>query len=276
MLQSMGMKAFSSVLLVWLALLSMLPGAASAASVKLTDSAQAALTKHIAAAAPAMKERLNTQTQILQSYQTQENGLDSQYSALHAANGKALEAVRQRIKLVDAQKLNRMTQEVAALREHYKPLLTLYTSLNERIADARALKLKALTAMLKEQADALKPAVQIARAEIRWKEDQLKAAKAATAKTVKALKANLTEIEPLRDQTKSVQAVVSGTKKNIPSVVKTLNAAVKAGSHEGSLQSLNTLSSLARTIVEQKGRIITFENRISGIISQTNALIPSK
>ncbi|MBM7568463.1 hypothetical protein [Paenibacillus sacheonensis] len=274
MLKSMRLNLVSSMLLAWLAFLLLVPDAASAASVSLSQTAQTALAKHIAAAPAALKDKLNAQTASLQTIQRQETSLDDRYSTLHANNAKALDAVNQRIKLIDADKLNRMTNDLNALRTKYKPLFTLYTTVNKRIADARALKLKELTAILKQQADMLKTAVQLARAEIRIREDALSAAKAATAKTVKSLKTSLTAITSVHAQSKVALASASGTKKTIPGVVKTLNACVKSGSHAGTLQSLSSLVALSHSIVDQKTRVIEHENKIAAIINQVGAQIP--
>lgn len=264
------------MLLALLAFTLLVPGAVSAASVSITQTAQTALAKHIAAAPAPVRDKLNAQYLSLQSYQRQETALDDRYKALHASNAAALDAVNKRIKLIDADKISRLTNELNATRARYEPLLTLYTSLNKRIADARKLKLKELTSMLATQAELMKPATQLAREDIRVREAALKAAKAAAAATVKALKTSLAAITPLHAQTKTAQSVVSGAKKSLPAVVKTMNACVKSGSHDGTLQSLTTLVASSKSIIDQKTRIVGYENQITAIISKVNAQIPSK
>ncbi|MBO7745624.1 hypothetical protein I8J29_15545 [Paenibacillus sp. MWE-103] len=276
MLNAMRMNAFSSILLALLAFALLIPGSASAASVSISKTAETALTKHIAAAPAATKDKLNAQYLALQSYQRQETSLDERYKSLHASNGQLLDAANKRIKAIDAEKLARLANEANAAREKYKPLFDLYTSLNKRIADARKLKLKELTAVLSRQAETVKVAVQLARAEIRMRDDALKAAKASTAKTVKALKTKLAAIDPLRDQTKVAQSAVSGMKKNIPGVVKTMNACVKSGSFAGTLEALNALVSSSKGIADQKSRIVGYENGITAVINGVNAQIPAK
>ncbi|REE78742.1 hypothetical protein A8990_12417 [Paenibacillus taihuensis] len=276
MLHVMRRKAFSAILIIALVMVSVLPGTAAASSVKLTSAAQTTLGKLIGTASSQMKERLQAQSLSLVVWQVSEDALDKQIGTLHDNNGTALAAVRERIKVIDAVKLSKLTRDVAVTKERYKPLFSLYTSLNTQIKDAKALKLKTLASLLQAQADGLKPAVAIARADIRAREDALRVAKATTASIVKHLRVMLADIDPLRDQIKSVQAVVSGTKKNISPVITTMNAAMKGDSFEGTLQSLTTLVSLSRTIVEQKQRINSFESRISGIIAATNAQIPGK
>ncbi|WP_090639327.1 hypothetical protein [Paenibacillus sp. UNC496MF] len=270
------MNAFSSILLALLAFALLIPGSASAASVSISKTAETALAKHIAAAPAATKDKLNAQYLALQSYQRQETSLDERYKSLHAGNGQLLDAVNKRIKAIDAEKLARLANEANAAREKYKPLFDLYASLNKRIADARKLKLKELTAVLSRQAETVKVAVQLARAEIRMRDDALKDAKASTAKTVKALKTKLAAIDPLRDQTKVAQSAVSGMKKNLPGIVKTMNACVKSGSFAGTLEALNALVSSSKGIADQKARIVGYENGIAAVINGVNAQIPAK
>lgn len=276
MLHGMRGKAFSAILILVLLSVSVMSSTAAASSVKLTTAAQTTLGKLLTEAGSQMKEKLQAQSVSLVVWQASEDALDKQIQTLHDNNGTALAAVRERIKVIDAEKLKKLTQDVAAAKERYKPLFSLYTSLNAQIKDAKALKLKTLAAMLQAQADGLKPAVAIARADIRAREDVLRVAKATTTSKVKHLRTMLTDIDPLRDQIKSVQAVVSGTKKNIPPVITTMNTAMKDNSLEGTLQSLTTLVSLSRSIVEQKQRVSSFESRISGIISSVSAQIPGK
>ncbi|AZN39374.1 hypothetical protein [Paenibacillus albus] len=279
MLHGMKKKAFSALFIILVTVIAAIgtePGAAAASSVKLTSAAQASLGKQITLATPQMKEKLQAQALVLSVLQLSEDTLDKQIQTLHDNNGNALAAVRERIKGIDADKLNKLAQTAASVHEKYKPLLSLYTSLNAQVKDAKTLKLKTLTALLQAQADGLKPVVALARADIRAHDDALKVAKAAAASKIKHLRAILADITPLRDQIKSVQTVISGTKKNISPVITTLNASMKSGTFEGTLQSLTTLASLSRTIVEQKQRISSFESRISGIITGVNAQVPGK
>lgn len=276
MIKSMRLSPFSSMLLALLAFLLLVPGAASAASVSLSQTAKAALDKHIASAPATTKDKLSAESASLQSYQRQEASLDDQYSTLHSNNAKALDTLNKRIKLIDAEKLNRMANELNATRADYEPLFALYTTINKRVADARKWKLKELSSILSRQAEALKPAVQLARADIRIQQEALAAAKAAAAKKIKTLKTSLTAIDPQHAQTRVALASVSGTKKSIPGVVKTLNACVKSGSYGGSLQSLTTLAALSKNIVDQKSRVIGHENRITAIIASVGAQVPVK
>ncbi|SDW65331.1 hypothetical protein [Paenibacillus sp. CF384] len=276
MLHSMMRKPISAVLLALLALLISMPSAVSASSVKLTESAQTKLSKQISTANYAMKQNLTAQLLSLRTLQQKEDTLDTSIASLHYYNGNAMTALRARITQIDAAKIAKLTQDVAQTKERYKPLFAMYASLNTQIKDAKFLKLKNLAALLQIQADLLKPSTQLARTEIRIKEELLKNAKAATSATIKHLRGKLAETDPLRSQITSVQSVISGTKKNISPVVKTLNETIKANSYEGTLQSLTTLVSITRTIVEQKQRVSTFEARISEITRATNAEIPAK
>lgn len=263
------------MLLALFAFMLLVSGTASAASVSLSNAAQTALAKHIAAAPADMKNKLNAQSSSLQSYQKQETLLDEQYKTLHSNNGKALDALNKRIKLVDAEKLKRMTNELAAQRGRYKPLFDQYTAINKNVSNARSLKLKPLVSLLSGQAEMLKPAVQLARADIRIREQALSEAKAATAKKIKALKASLAPIDSLRAQSKNALSSVSGMKKGIPGTVKTLNACVKSGSFSGTLQALNALASVSQSIVANKSRVIEYENKIKAIIAQVGAQTPA-
>lgn len=264
-----------AALLVAITCIAALPSAAVAATYALTPTAKTAFDKMTAAADLSQRNKLNAQYGDLQSVQEQDRKWDSSIAAQHASNEEAQKAVRQSIKKIDEAKLSKLASDVTRTKEHYKPLFALYKSINEKIDAAKLLKDKDLNALLRAQAEPTKIAVQLAREDIRSKEQALKNAKDAVARTAKAVRDTLSAIEPLKAQIKAQKSALDVPKKRLPLEWKDFTGKVKKSDAQGSSEALSAVVASTRQVIERKQAIHSLEKKIADVILKAKAQIPA-
>jgi len=262
-------------LLVAITCTAALPSAAVAATYALTPTAKTAFDKMTAAADLSQRNKLNAQYGDLQSVQEQDRKWDSSIAAQHASNEEAQKAVRQSIKKIDEAKLAKLANDVTRTKEHYKPLFALYKSINEKIDAAKLLKDKDLNALLRAQAEPTKIAVQLARDDIRSKEQALKNAKDAVARTAKAVRDTLAAIEPFKAQIKAQKSALDVPKKRLPLEWKDFTGKVKKSDAKGSSEALSAVVASTRQVIERKQAIHSLEKKIADVILKAKAQIPA-
>lgn len=261
-------------MLVALVCLVVTPTVMNAATVELTASIKSAFDKTVESAdgktAPVMTSMYNA----LRIYQEEDRNWEAKIKAIHYQNAETLIAVSKQIRAVDADKLSKLTAEVQQTKDRYKPMFSLYTSLNKQISAARSAKNKNLSALLRAQADGMKLPLQLARQDIQAKEAALKVAKDATAKTVKTLRAKLAEIDPVKVQINAQRSAASLPRKGLSPVWTNFKYAIRKGDAKRAFDSLETLVYLSRQIVVQQQKIHALETKITGIIAKVKAEIP--
>ncbi|AJY74666.1 hypothetical protein [Paenibacillus beijingensis] len=267
-------KAVLRLSVLTLMMLAAAPAAAEAASVTLSVSAKNALDKTIAEADEPLKSKLAAQYGDLLAMQKQEENLDRMIEAAHYKNEEDLIALRAAIKAIDAAKLEALQLQVARVKERYKPLLDLYSSLNRQISAARSVGGKEIAALLRAEAEGVKPAVQLARLDIRNKEAALKTAKANTDKTVRQIRGTLSGIDTINVKIRADKSAAAALKKSAASVSSSLSRTLKISDAKTAVGTLSSLAALAGQIVEKKERLLRRENEIGGIIRQAKAQIP--
>jgi len=265
-------KMFSILLAVVIA--SACPSAVSAAPMTITASIQSSLDKTIAAADRAQANKINSLYNDFLTLQKQEQDLNAKIQVLRKENKETLTALNQQIKQIDKAKIDRLTAQVTQTRELYKPLLSQYTSLNKQIEAARLLKQKELGSLLRFQASLIKIPVQLARMDIKVKEDARLAAKSQTAKTVKKIRGSLADLDPVNAQIKAKQETVKTVEGNTAPVWSTFKQVVKNKDSSHVLTALGSLVTLSRQINEQKQQIYSLELKNSGILSAAKKQIP--
>ncbi|TFE23376.1 hypothetical protein [Cohnella luojiensis] len=196
---------------------------------------------------------------------------EAKIKALHYRNEEDLILLRKQIRLIDADKLSKLGNQVKATKERYKPLFEAYTLVNKQITIARSLKNKALSALLRAQADALKLSVQFAREDIKAKEALYSSAKSATARTIKTARELLEAIDPLKVQIKAQRSAAKLPRSSLAPLWTNFKYAIKKREAKGTLDALSTLVMLARQIVDQQQKIYALEVRIGDIIATTKA-----
>jgi hypothetical protein len=246
---------------------------AVAATVELSVPIKATFDKAVASADIQTAAKLNSLYRELSTLLEQDRNSEAKIKALHYRNQEALIALRKQIREIDAEKLSQLDAKVLQTKEQYKPLFTLYTSINKQITLARASNSKTLSSVLRAQADGMKPAIDFAREHIKLKEAELKAAKANTNRTIKAARANLDTIEPLEVQILSQRSAANLPRKSLSPVWTNFKYAIKKSAARSTLDSLETLVMLSRQIALQQQKIYTLEVKISDIITKTKAQI---
>jgi hypothetical protein len=146
--------------------------------------------------------------------------------------------------------------------------------LNKQIEAAKLVKNKDLSSMLRIQANTLKIPVQLARADIKAKENEWKAAKGNTAKTVKKIRGTLADIDPNNSQIKAKQSAIKTIKASLSPLWTAFKQAVKKEDAIGAQGTLGSLVSLFQQINEENQNLFNLEVKISDILSAAKAQVP--
>ncbi|MFD0616013.1 hypothetical protein ACFQZR_00970 [Paenibacillus sp. GCM10027629] len=252
------------------------PAAAQAASYSIPVSTQSLLNKTNEAADKTQSARLSSLQGDLAALLKSEDQWNERILSLHTQNEETLPSLRQQIQQIGLSERSRLEQLVTQTKAKYQPLFQSYTTLNDRIQAARALKNKELNALLRIQADSMKAAVQLARADIRAKEEVLRAWKSKTAETVKKVRSTLKDMDPIKVQIRAEKSILSSLKKQIPTASRNLTDAVKVTDAKRSIDALTSLTTIIRDINAHQQKIIIYEQKISDILSRVKSQIPVK
>lgn len=245
------------------------PVSVAAATIELTTPIKVSFDKTTTSANTQTATKLVTLYRELGSLLEQDRNSESKIKSLHYRNEEALIALRKQIREIDADKLSKLEAQVKQTKERYEPLFALYASVNEQIRAAKYLKNKTLNALLRAEADGMRPAILLARQDIKNKEVELKAAKVSTAKTIKSARETLAAIDPLKVQVKSQRSAASLPRKSLSPAWTNFKYAIKKSEAKGTLDALETLVMLSRQIAEQQQKIYLLEVKISDIIDRT-------
>jgi len=242
------------------------PTAMMSAPAQLSNTAKSKLEKVISNADTKVASSLRHQYSTLLKSQEQEQQWDENIKDVHFKNEETLISVRKQIRLIDSAKLSKLESQVKQTKDQYKPLFDSYTALNKQIKAARLIKNKKLNSFLRTQADIMMIAVQLARQDIRTKEELFKTAKDSKAKTLKRLRSNLSDIDPIKVKIKSEKSRMSKTKQRFTSEWKKLNEAIKKSDPKSIMNTLTSLVTTLRQINEQQAKIYAHEKSIQTIV----------
>lgn len=265
---------FFAVLLAALLLVSAFPAAAAAASLEITASIKTSLDQTIANADRTQAAKIKSLYDELLTLQKQTREWDEKTSALHTANGEALAALQKQIKQIDAAKLEKLEAEAVQARERYKPLLDQYSSLNKQLEAARLISNKDLVGIVRFQINVLKIPVQVARANIKTKEEAWRTAKETASKTAKKIRATLSDADPVNVQLKAKKKAINTIETNVTPVWTAFKKTAKKGDAGSVLGTLTSVVSLSRQICEEQQKVYKLETKISDILSTAKAQIP--
>ncbi|CAI6070436.1 hypothetical protein [Cohnella sp. JJ-181] len=264
-----GCKLALAAVLTWLA---MVPGISEAASFTFTAAAKTAYDKMNAAAEPTLRTKIQSQYAELSVLEAKGDQTESATTALHDRNELQLKTAKLRIKEIDAADIAKLDAQVKAAQTKYKPLFDSYTALNKRMEAVRKLKNKDLNAMLKLQADILKVTVQLARDDIRAKQDKLKLAKTAAAAKAKRAKEPLEAIDALKTRIQAEKRAASAAKQAGKALWSSFNASAKKNAARDASGDLANLLKLAGQINTAKQNQLSLEQKISDSIARASAL----
>ncbi|WP_149466255.1 hypothetical protein [Paenibacillus antarcticus] len=262
------MKRLSTLflsLMLTLTLVTLFPISVLAASFELSTSARTAFDKMAASANSSSANLMNNQYANILKLQQQDQEWDNKIKDLHYLNEETLIVVKKKIQLVDSDKLTNLQAKLTQARERYKPLFSMYESLNQQKAVAKKLNHKEIYNLLLSQTESMKIAVQLARTDIRNKESSYTTAKSKTAATKKLLRATLDGIAPLKVQIKVSKNAASMTQKKFITETLTLKQSIKNGNISTTLRSLDALVTHAKKVIEHKEKTYLLEQKISEI-----------
>lgn len=259
---------FASILLM---LTLAAPLAVSALS--LTESVKSALDKTAAEADAVTRGKLQSGWTELAALERQQEQQDDRIDALHYRNTDALAAVRKAIREIGQSRIEQLEQQVAAKKKQYEPLFAGYSAIGQQLAIARQIGSKTAASMLKAQQDAMKPAVQLAKLDIKAKQDTLAAAKSQAAKQIKQARAILEEIDPLNTRIQAYKSAMRTPKKYLSTAWSNFSAAARKKNAAGTLAGLTSTLQLSRQILEQKAQVAICEERIYAVILRTKAQV---
>ncbi|MBB6731780.1 hypothetical protein [Cohnella zeiphila] len=247
----------------------------AASAVSWSATTKAGWDKLVADADAARAAKLKSMAAELASLQQQEASLDARIQSAHDANAKETDAVRQRIKTINAAKLSAMATQTKQVRSRNQPILDQYTKLNKQISTARSLGSKTIRSALQTEANLLKPLVQIARDNIRNQTAAEKSLKDATSKTAKTIRATLAGADSSKKQIAAEKKSVTSNKASISSSMKTFNQAVKKKDPAGASSSLSSILSYYRQLNGHKEKIYGHERDIAAILVKAKGQFPA-
>jgi hypothetical protein len=240
-------------------LMAALPNTTLAATSELNIPIKSALEKLKTSADSTVKSKLQVLYVDLLSLQEQDQAWEEKIKTVHYKNEENLVLLLQQIKGIDLAKIDKLKAELEKTKDRYKPVFKAY---------------KAINPLLNSKAKSIKVAVQLARIDIENKEDGLRKAKDAAAKTIKKIRIVLADIEPIKVQIKAAKSNVSTQKTRVTHTGKSFNQAVKKNDRASALESLTALASHSRQIVVQKQNIHTLEIKITDILIKAKTSFP--
>jgi hypothetical protein len=250
-----------TMLILAMMLTAVLPTASLAAASELNLPIKSALEKIKTSADSTIKNKVNLLYLDLLLLQEQDQAWEEKIKTIHYKNEEDLLLLLQQIKGIDIAKIDKLKAELEKTKDRYKPVFKAY---------------KAINPLLGSQAKSLKVAVQLARIDIENKEDGLRKAKDATAKTIKKIRTVLADIEPMKVQIKAAKSKVNAEKTHVTHAGKSFNQAVTKNDLKSGLESLTALASHSRQIVVQKQNLYSLEKKITDILIKAKTLIPAK
>lgn len=268
----MNIRKITSVLLAFLiAASASIP--ASAASYELSNSQKAGFDKSAGSDAP-LQARLNAQYAELIGLQQQDKDWDARVKAAGGQNDEALSDLRREIAAIDSVPLGKLKTEMEQTKERYKPILDSYTALNKQISAAKSLPGKELISFLRMRADSMKILVQLAKLDMKTKENAYRSAKDGATAKQKKVRTAMADIEPLEAAIKAGKSSAGEIKKRFADNWKAFTPLVKKGDPHALASALDNMLGDYRQIVAHKQSLYNLEMQIGGIIETAEAQLP--
>ncbi|MFD0712026.1 hypothetical protein [Paenibacillus sp. GCM10027626] len=260
--------AIVSMLLTAMLLAIPFPPAPAAAAIQVSAAVKNALDKLLAASTATTQASIRTAYNEFVRLQGEDAEWDSKLKTLQQQNTAAEQQVRKQISAIDSAKINALKQQAEQARARYKTLFEQYAFINRQLATARALKNKTSTALLRNQAELMKPAVQLARSDIRGKDTLLKSARQAATQRKNKIKADLAETAPLKTTRKNLKQSITDQKKKLAAEWKQASAAIRQANSAVTLRSLASAAAASSQLVELKKSAHATESKIAAVIER--------
>ncbi|MEF3308967.1 hypothetical protein PV433_08620 [Paenibacillus sp. GYB004] len=244
------------------------PVTVAAAGYELSATMKKSFDKMADAAGGTFQRNLGAQYGELTALQQEHRKRDADSKELRIRNDEALKVLRRQIKQLDESHLAELKRRVDDTKARYKPMLDMYTSINQQITTAKKLHSKEWAAILQIQANGMKAAVQLAKQDIRNKEAQLTAAKGQTSAKQKKIRETLTALEPVDVKMRTHREAVTRLNKQVASDWKTFTPHVKQQDAKASSEALSALLSRLRQISDHKRSLYDLEAETTVIINK--------
>lgn len=237
--------------------------AAEAAGPELGVIAQKAWETVLSKADSQTKLSLQRAYENVGNWTTQEQAWEQKTKTIHAANTKELEQLRVSIRQIDDAKIAGLIEKVKQTEARYESLFALYSSVNRQLDAAKAIKNKEWSAAIRTQADTLKPVVQLARQDIRFKKKELAEARKRKSTEVKRLRTLLAGADPVKKQIQTGKKQASLSKERYSNALQQFKQSTKQGQSSRVLSSLNSLAAATEKWAGSKQHIYTLEQKVS-------------
>lgn len=244
------------------------------AAVNLTPTVEAAFGGLASEADPAMRAAMGKLMSDLTVLDAQDLQWEEKVKNLQFRNEETLGILYKQINRIGADNVQKLEAEVKQAKARYRPLFDYYASLNRQITAARRIGSKQAVSLLRAQADGVRISTQLARLDIRNKEDRLRAAKDAAAKAKARIRGTLAAADPLKVRLKADRSAIARHKRSLSDPLDSFKRAVKKKDAAGATAALSELVTLSRQIVERKQASYDLESRISTVIQQAKGQLP--
>ncbi|CAM4403105.1 hypothetical protein [Paenibacillus tarimensis] len=263
-------KRLAQLLCAMLILL-VIPLPAGAAPIELTASVRASLNKTMETSGPELAASLSKTYEQLGASIKAERSVDQTVKSLQYSSEGALLEVRKQIQQVGAARIDFLKKELEQTKQQYKPLLALSQSLSKQAAAAKSFGQKELAAALRSQASQIKPAVQLAKQDIKNREAKLKAARAEAAERKKRLRGMLAGIDTVKVKRKAERSTISSLSKSLAAEWSSAKQALRKRDGVNAHKSLSKALALSGQVNTRKQTLLTLEQSIADIIRLTRA-----
>ncbi|MDF2714329.1 MAG: putative secreted protein, partial [Paenibacillus sp.] len=145
---------------------------------------------------------------------------------------------------------------------------------NKQISAAKSLPGKELTAFLRMRADSMKILVQLAKLDIKTKENAYRTAKDGATAKQKKVRAAMADIDPLEAAIKAEKSSAGSIKKRFADNWKAFTPLVKKGDPHALSAALDNLLGDFRLIVAHKQNLYNLETKISEVIEAARNQLP--
>lgn len=251
----------------------LLPAAASAAKIEVTASVKAQFDRTAAAAQPAMRSRLQSQYGKLLTARNQRESWELAVKQSRYLNDEQEAAIRRSLRDLDADKIKSLERQVEQAKLHAKPASEMYTAAKRLASAAKSSGQKTLYTYYRNRADTLKLAADLARDEVKRKEEALRTAKRARTDRAKQIRAVLAEREKLNARIKAERAALTVPNRRIGEVWKNFKTAVKAEDSARTASALTQLIADHETIVAVNKRIHAHERSAAEVINRARRML---
>jgi len=197
--------------------------------------------------------------------------LDRKIRQIQEQNAVKEAILRKEIRKVDEARLARLKAEAEQTKAKYQKLLDQYSIVNKQLESARKLKNKALISLYQSQADMLKLPVQLAKQEIKAKEDAYQNAKRSANDKIGKLRDTLSGIEPIKAQIRSAKSALKPPQDSRWTTWKSFTSTLTK-THRNPKNAASLLASVndaTRQIIRLQHQIYNLENKVAEILRNT-------